>query len=518
MGALHEGHLSLVDAARQDCDFIVATIFVNPTQFGPGEDFSKYPRTLAKDVELLSPRGVDLVFAPEASAIYGPEHVTKVILSGPALSLEGDFRPTHFEGVATIVLKLFNLVQPDRAYFGRKDFQQAMVVQRMVADLDVPVEVIVCPTVREPDGLAMSSRNVYLSPEERQRALSLSQALSLAKQLIAGGELNVATILTRMRDVLAAADAEIDYVAICSATTLAPLTHVDGPAVALIAARDRQDPADRQRTVERETLPTVQGKAPQVQGKDNRSMYQTLFTIPKQIAGIDVFGFGWVLGIWAVAAVVIMAISYRRHGWSAETRSQLGAVLIVGLAIAFLLPNLMDERLGGLAIRGYGAHAARGRGQRRVALTMYRAERVGVNPEICLSLGTWFFIWGIIGARAFYVIEYWERFQKATLSETVFAIVNLTQGGLVVYGSLLAGGVALIVFVRKYHLPGLALADLIAPGVVLGVGLGRLGCFLNGCCYGGLSELPWAVEFPPEAPAYIDQVEHGTVVSARHPL
>ncbi len=237
-------------------------------------------------------------------------------------------------------------------------------------------------------------------------------------------------------------------------------------------------------------------------------MYQTLFTIPKQIAGIDVFGFGWVLGIWAIAAVVIMAISYRRHGWSGETRSQLGAVLIVGLAIAFLLPNLMDERLGGLAIRGYGALllVAVGSG---VGLTMYRAERVGVNPEICLSLGTWFFIWGIIGARAFYVIEYWDRFQKETLSETVFAILNLTQGGLVVYGSLIAGGVALIVFVRKYHLPGLALADLIAPGVVLGVGLGRLGCFLNGCCYGGLSDLPWAVQFPPEAPAYIDQVEHG---------
>lgn len=237
-------------------------------------------------------------------------------------------------------------------------------------------------------------------------------------------------------------------------------------------------------------------------------MYQTLFTIPRQIAGVDVFGFGWVLGIWVIAAVVIMTISYRRHGWGAEFRGQLGAVLIVGLAIAFLLPNLMDERLGGLAIRGYGAMllvaVASG-----VALTMYRAERVGVNPEICLSLGTWFFIWGIIGARAFYVIEYWERFQKPTLSETVFAILNLTQGGLVVYGSLIAGGVALIVFVRKYHLPGLALADLIAPGVVLGVGLGRLGCFLNGCCYGGLSELPWAVQFPPEAPAYIDQVEHG---------
>lgn len=237
MGALHEGHLSLVDAARRDCDFIVATIFVNPTQFGPGEDFTKYPRTLTADVAMLATRGVDLVFAPEAAAMYGPEHVTKVILSGPALALEGDFRPTHFEGVATIVLKLFNLVQPDRAYFGRKDFQQAMVVERMVADLDVPVDVVVCPTVREPDGLAMSSRNVYLSPDERQRALSLSQALSLGKRLVAGGERNVETVLNEMRAILAAAEAEIDYLAICSANTLAPLVRIEGPAVALVAAR-----------------------------------------------------------------------------------------------------------------------------------------------------------------------------------------------------------------------------------------------------------------------------------------
>lgn len=237
MGALHEGHLSLVDAARRDCDVIVATIFVNPTQFGPGEDFSKYPRTLAADVEKLATRGVEIVFAPEAAAMYGPEHATKVILAGPALSLEGDFRPTHFEGVATIVLKLFNLVQPDRAYFGRKDFQQVMVVQRMVADLDVPVEVIVCPTLREPDGLAMSSRNVYLSPDERRRALSLSQALGRARQLVAGGERNAEVVLGEMHSILRAADAAIDYVALCSATTLAPLERIEGPTVALIAAR-----------------------------------------------------------------------------------------------------------------------------------------------------------------------------------------------------------------------------------------------------------------------------------------
>lgn len=239
-------------------------------------------------------------------------------------------------------------------------------------------------------------------------------------------------------------------------------------------------------------------------------MCQTLFTIPQQIAGIDVFGFGWLLGVWAVVAAVMIGLSLKRRGFDAETRGQIGALAVVGLAIAFVLPHLMDERLGGLAIRGYGAlllvAVAAG-----VGLTMYRAGRVGVNPEIILSLGTWFFIWGIVGARAFYVIEYWPRFQKETLGQTLFAIINLTQGGLVVYGSLLAGAAALMIFVRKYKLPGLALSDLIAPGVVLGVGLGRLGCFMNGCCYGGQSELPWAVQFPPEAPAYLDQVENGTL-------
>ncbi len=237
-------------------------------------------------------------------------------------------------------------------------------------------------------------------------------------------------------------------------------------------------------------------------------MCQTLFVIPKQIAGLDVFGFGWLLAIWGVISIGLVAWSLRRHGWSGETRGQIGVVVIVALAIAFLFPVVVDGRLGGLAIRGYGAMlllaVIAG-----VALSLYRAQRVGLNPEIILSLGTWFFVWGILGARAFYVIEYWDRFQKPTLAQSVFAILNLTQGGLVVYGSLLAGGAALIVFVRKYHLPGLALADLIAPGVVLGIGLGRLGCFMNGCCYGGPSDLPWAVQFPPESPAFIDQVETG---------
>lgn len=239
-------------------------------------------------------------------------------------------------------------------------------------------------------------------------------------------------------------------------------------------------------------------------------MCQTLFVIPRQIAGIDVFGFGWLLGMWALISAAMVAWAWRKHGWGAETRSQLGGGLVIGLTIAFLLPNLMDRALDGLAIRGYGAMllVAVLSG---VGLTVYRARRVGVRPEIILSLATWLFICGIIGARAFYIIEYWPRFQRPTLSETLFAMLNLTQGGLVVYGSCLAGGAALVAFVHKHRLPGLALSDLIAPGVVLGIGLGRLGCFLNGCCYGGLTDLPWAVQFPAETPAYVDQVERGAV-------
>ncbi|MEX0977210.1 MAG: prolipoprotein diacylglyceryl transferase family protein [Pirellulales bacterium] len=239
-------------------------------------------------------------------------------------------------------------------------------------------------------------------------------------------------------------------------------------------------------------------------------MWQTLCVIPRQIAGIDVFGIGWALGIWAVISTGFVAWSWRRYGFGAETRSQLGAALIVALAIVFLLPNLMDQRLDGLAIRGFGTilllAVLSG-----IGLTVYRARRVGLNPEIIFSLGTWLFIAGILGARLFYIIEYWPRFEKSTPGETLLAMLNLTQGGLVVFGALLAGGAALIAFVYKNHLPGLALTDLIAPGVVLGVGLGRLGCFLNGCCYGGLSDLPWAVQFPPECPAYVDQVERGVL-------
>ena len=164
MGALHEGHLSLVRAAKAECDYTVVSIYVNPSQFGPNEDFAKYPRTLEADLALLAGCGADLVFAPGNDEVYRAGHATWVEVGPVAEPLEGVFRPGHFRGVATVVLKLLNMVQPDAAYFGQKDYQQALVIRRMVADLDLPVAIRVCPTVREPDGLAMSSRNRYLSP------------------------------------------------------------------------------------------------------------------------------------------------------------------------------------------------------------------------------------------------------------------------------------------------------------------------------------------------------------------
>jgi pantoate--beta-alanine ligase len=237
MGALHEGHLSLVDACRRDGGLTVVTIFVNPAQFGPGEDFERYPRNLTADFELLAGRGADLVFAPETEVIYGADHATYVEIGGPALPLEGEFRAGHFRGVATVVLKLFHLVQPDRAYFGRKDFQQSLVVRRMVADLELPIEIVVCPIVREPDGLALSSRNAYLSSHERRRALAISQSLRQAGKLVDAGMRDAAAIMAEMHEMLRAADLQVDYVAICDPQTLEPIGQIDAPAVALVAAR-----------------------------------------------------------------------------------------------------------------------------------------------------------------------------------------------------------------------------------------------------------------------------------------
>ena len=202
MGALHEGHLSLVDAARAECDLTVVSIFVNPTQFGPKEDLSRYPRDLDGDLRLLGGRGCDLVFAPTVEEMYpaGFRHVGRRRALGR--ELEGEYRPDHFRGVATVVLKLFQIVPAERAFFGRKDYQQTLVVRQMVADLNVPIEIRVVPTVREPDGLAMSSRNAYLSADERRRALALSQSLRLAERLVREGVRDVATIRGKMLELI----------------------------------------------------------------------------------------------------------------------------------------------------------------------------------------------------------------------------------------------------------------------------------------------------------------------------
>jgi len=237
MGALHDGHLSLVDAARADCDLAVVTIFVNPTQFAPGEDLRRYPRDMARDLALLGTRGCDLVFAPSEHEMYAPGHATFVDVGPIGTMLEGEFRPTHFRGVATIVLKLFQLAPADRAYFGRKDYQQTLVVRQMVADLNVPIDVRICPIVRESDGLAMSSRNAYLSTDERRQALSLSKSLNLAEQLVDKGERNVESIRrTMQREINNAHGVEVQYIAFVADGTMAPVTTIDGPTTIAIAA------------------------------------------------------------------------------------------------------------------------------------------------------------------------------------------------------------------------------------------------------------------------------------------
>ncbi|TWU30118.1 pantoate--beta-alanine ligase [Bythopirellula polymerisocia] len=238
MGALHEGHLRLVDASLAECDRTVVSIFVNPTQFGPGEDEDRYPRTLDRDCSLLAERGCPMVFAPSASAIYRPGHETYVEVGSLAESLEGTIRPGHFRGVATVVLKLFNIIPANRAYFGRKDYQQVLVVQQMVKDFDLAIAVIDCPTVRELDGLAMSSRNAYLTPIERQQAAGLYKSLQLAESLYQAGECDVATLTGHMRLSLAEADiTKVDYIAFVAAGTVTPVKKITGPTVVALAAR-----------------------------------------------------------------------------------------------------------------------------------------------------------------------------------------------------------------------------------------------------------------------------------------
>ena len=236
MGALHKGHASLIEAARGQCDFVVVSIFVNPTQFGPGEDFEKYPRTLDADAGVCEKLGVDLTFAPSAKEMYPSEQLTWVEVEKLTEPLCGASRPGHFRGVATVCAKLFNIVQPDKAYFGQKDAQQAVVIKRMVADSNMPLEIVVCPTVREADGVAMSSRNQYLSAEERKDAAYLYKSLQKCREMIEGGERRAERILSEMRSVLGRARGiKVEYVSIVDADTLGPVQRVEGPILAAAA-------------------------------------------------------------------------------------------------------------------------------------------------------------------------------------------------------------------------------------------------------------------------------------------
>ncbi len=238
MGALHAGHLSLVKQAKKDCELAVATIFVNPTQFGPNEDFSKYPRTLERDLEQLDNAGCDYVFVPSSEQIYAPGHSTFIEPPSVASRWEGEIRPGHFRGVATVVLKLFMMVPAQVAFFGRKDYQQVAVIRAMVEDLNLPIRIEVCDTIRESDGLAMSSRNRYLSSTERARALGLWRALQGAQELVQQGERDVGKIESAMQQVLLAAPVDsIDYARVVDAQTMEPLQQIEEVAVAIIAAR-----------------------------------------------------------------------------------------------------------------------------------------------------------------------------------------------------------------------------------------------------------------------------------------
>jgi pantoate--beta-alanine ligase len=229
MGYLHEGHLSLIRQAKAECEHVILSIFVNPTQFGPSEDLSKYPRDLERDLSLISPLGVDLVWTPTAEEMYPPGYQTWVEVDALTHPLEGAVRPGHFKGVTTVVSKLFNAVQPHKAYFGQKDAQQHTVIRQMVRDLNFPLEVVICPIVREADGLAMSSRNKYLNEADRQAATVLSRALRAAKELYEGGERSAEALRGKMKEVvLAEPRAQLQYVSCADFDTLQELDVLSG--------------------------------------------------------------------------------------------------------------------------------------------------------------------------------------------------------------------------------------------------------------------------------------------------
>jgi len=238
MGALHIGHISLIKAARKKTDFVVVSIFVNPTQFGPKEDFKKYPRPIKKDLQICKEGGVALVFNPSVREIYHSENLTSVNVERITEPLCGRCRPGHFRAVATICAKLFNIVQPDIAFFGQKDAQQAIVIKQMVTDLDMPLKIVVCPTIREPDGLAVSSRNKYLNSRQKKQALCLYESLQKAKKMVKSGITDTAKIIKQMKEIIRkAGPAKIDYIEIIDARTLEKVKKIDRKVLIALAVK-----------------------------------------------------------------------------------------------------------------------------------------------------------------------------------------------------------------------------------------------------------------------------------------
>ncbi len=253
MGALHAGHLSLVERSRLECNTTLVSIFVNPMQFGPHEDLAKYPQRLAQDLELLAPLGVAVVFAPTAEEMYPTGFATHVEVAGITDRWEGSFRLGHFRGVTTVVMKLFDIVPANKAYFGRKDYQQLLAVRRMARDMNVPIEIVACPIVRESDGLAMSSRNAYLSPDERRRAAILPRALARARIMFESGERNARRMQETLRQMIASENGvQLDYVAVVDPHALEELTDIEDSAVVLLAAR-----VGTTRLIDNEVLGTI---------------------------------------------------------------------------------------------------------------------------------------------------------------------------------------------------------------------------------------------------------------------
>jgi pantoate--beta-alanine ligase len=237
MGFFHEGHLRLMREGRKQCGLLIVSLFVNPLQFGPSEDFQKYPRDFERDKKMAEEVGVDLLFVPEAKEMYPPDHQTVVRVEGVTRGLCGRSRPTHFQGVATVVAMLFNIVMPHVAIFGEKDFQQLVTIRQMVKDLYMDVEIVGIPIIREMDGLAMSSRNIYLRPEERQAALSIYRSLTRAEQLLQKGEKKAENILREVRGILLSEPlVKIDYVQVCDPKTLEDLSEIEGDVVIALAA------------------------------------------------------------------------------------------------------------------------------------------------------------------------------------------------------------------------------------------------------------------------------------------